>query len=225
MWLRARLCNSLSSSTASPCTTASMSVVNRRTPRAITARPPISIQGTPMESSERRSASSASSRRRSPRPRRLRTTLNAGPTPPHVQDCLFANRIPRPRPGSCLVQQIQRRQALGNRPRRLRALCCSQLRLSRCSSRVALEQSANGLLLGSHASSLYHRGDMEPCRTPIVPGSRRAASRTCRCQRTICRATSRHRSRHLSSHDRARERVTSGVAIFDVDTDALGFYA
>ena len=71
-----------------------MSVVMRRTPRAITAMPPITIHGTPVAlSALARSARARSSS--SPRLRLLGTLLNPRPTATHLKNCRLVDWIAR----------------------------------------------------------------------------------------------------------------------------------
>lgn len=98
-----------------PCTTTSISVVKRRTPRAITARPPITIHGTRIALSARFSASSASSRRRSPRSRGLRTALDVRPATAQFLDGTFTHGVTRPRPRTRLLEHVQGREVLRDR--------------------------------------------------------------------------------------------------------------
>lgn len=95
-------------SVPSPRTTASMSVVIRRTPRAMIAMPPITIHGIPDASSAFVRAASASSIRRSPATRLLRTMLHQCPSAPDAFHALLAHRVARSRPQAHGLESVQR---------------------------------------------------------------------------------------------------------------------
>lgn len=105
-------------SVRSPRTTASMSVVIRRTPRAMIAMPPITIHGIPDASSAFAKAASASSIRRSPAARLLRTTLHQCPSAPDSLNALLAARVAGSRPQAHGLERVQRGQRLGHGLRR-----------------------------------------------------------------------------------------------------------
>jgi len=108
--------------TASPWMTASMSVVMRCTPWAITAIPPITIHGAPVSDSASLSAASASSIRDVSGPRRTSTLLDVRPAAPHLLDRPLADDIARAGPSPHGLQRRQGGQRLRHRTRRARPL-------------------------------------------------------------------------------------------------------
>src|SRR4051812_22473112 len=96
---------------SSPRTTTSISVVMRRTPRAMIAMPPITIQGTP---AARRalaiSASAFSSRFSAPAGLGLllRTLLNLHPTAADLLHAALGDLIAGPGPQAHRLQRVQR---------------------------------------------------------------------------------------------------------------------
>lgn len=108
--------------TASPRITASMSVIIRRTPCAMTAMPPITIHGASSSESARRNAASASSIRDRLRARPAGMVLDASSPPPALVDRSLADRIARAGPVAHGFERAQRRQRMGNGTRRLRSL-------------------------------------------------------------------------------------------------------
>jgi hypothetical protein len=128
---------------ASPRTTASTSVVKRRTPRAMIAIPPISIHGARDSSSARESASTASSRRLSVLSRRLGTTFDPRPPLAHRFHQRFAHGVARPGPCAHPGERLGSCNGLGNGLLGLRAFRAQELALSRSSGRMASPHSSN----------------------------------------------------------------------------------
>ncbi|CAN5907809.1 hypothetical protein BH11MYX4_BH11MYX4_04990 [soil metagenome] len=123
---------------ASPCTTTSRSVVMRLTPRAITATPPITIQGARVSFSAPASASSADSSRRSPRPRRgPGTCLNPCPSAPDHEDRFLAHGISRAWPLPERFERVERCECFRDGLLRTCAFHCEQLALADGRGRLA----------------------------------------------------------------------------------------
>jgi hypothetical protein len=109
--------------------TASMSVVMRCTPWAMTAIPPITIHGAPTSDSALLSVASASSIRDLSGSRRAGTLLDADPTTPHLLDRVFTHGISRAWPSSHGLQRCECGQRMGNRTRGTRPFRRLQLTL------------------------------------------------------------------------------------------------
>jgi hypothetical protein len=120
--------------TVSPWMTASISLVMRCTPWAMTAIPPITIHGGPASESARFSAASASSIRDRSRSRGAGMSLDASPAVPHLLDGMLADRIARAGPVTHRLERGQCGQCVGYRARRPRSFSGSQrvLELSCC---------------------------------------------------------------------------------------------
>jgi hypothetical protein len=78
------------------------------------AMPPITIHGIPDASSAFVKAASASSIRRSPATRLLRTTLHQCPSAPDSFNALLADRVAGARPQAHGLESVQRGQRLGH---------------------------------------------------------------------------------------------------------------
>src|SRR5882757_5768125 len=136
--------------TASPRITASMSVVIRWTPCAITAIPPITIQGVPSSDKARLSAASAVSIRDRSGSFATRSSLNECPAPPDILGCPFADLIARPGPLPHGFERRQRRQQLIHRTFGTWPFRSLQLTLHARRGRLTRQPALDGCLLVAH---------------------------------------------------------------------------
>src|SRR5262249_8288954 len=135
----------------SPRTAASMSVVIRRTPRAMTAIPPITIHGTAVAFSAAARSASAASSLGSPLLPGFRTLLDPRPPAAHLENSRFADQIPRPRPDPHRFERGDRGERLGDGLRGAGTLAGGQFAASLTGEHLPASPASNGGgLVASH---------------------------------------------------------------------------